>query len=78
MKAYEKAIELQPEFFDALYNLGALHFNRGLMMLQEAEDRLRETQDFAQYEEDEKEIRENWKNDTTVPGRSIRADRRRP
>ncbi len=60
VKAYEKAIELNPEFFDALYNLGALHFNQGLMMLQEAEDRLRETQDFARYEEDEKEIRKHW------------------
>ncbi len=62
VKAYENAIELNPEFFDALYNLGALHFNQGLMMLQEAEDRLRETQDFARYEEDEKEIREHWIN----------------
>ncbi len=62
VKAYEQAIELKPDFFDALYNLGALYFNQGLLMLEEAEERLRETQDFAQYEEDEKEIRETWKN----------------
>lgn len=62
VKAYEKAIELKPDFFDALYNLGALYFNQGLLLLQEAEDRLRETQDFAQYEEDEKEVRQTWEN----------------
>ncbi len=62
VKAYETAIELEPELFDAIYNLGALYFNRGLMLLQEAENRLRENQDFAQYEEDEKEIREVWMN----------------
>lgn len=28
--AYKKAIELQPDFFDAIYNLGALYFNRGV------------------------------------------------
>jgi len=59
-KAYEKALELEPEYFDALYNLGALYFNKGLEMLEEAEDRLRATQDFQQYEEDEKEVREVW------------------
>ncbi len=60
VKAYEQAIELEPEFFDALYNLGALYFNKGLDLFEEAEERLRETQDFAQYEEDEKEVREIW------------------
>ncbi len=29
-KAYKKAIELNPDFFDAIYNLGALYFNRGV------------------------------------------------
>lgn len=60
VKAYEKAIELDPDYFDAVYNLGALYFNKGLSLFEEAEDRLRETQDFAQYEEDEKEVRKAW------------------
>ncbi|NND77924.1 MAG: tetratricopeptide repeat protein [Flavobacteriales bacterium] len=30
IEAYTKAIELDPEYFDAFYNLGALHFNRGV------------------------------------------------
>lgn len=27
--SYKKALELKPDYFDALYNLGALYFNRG-------------------------------------------------
>jgi tetratricopeptide (TPR) repeat protein len=27
--AYKKAIELKPDFFDAIYNLGAMYFNQG-------------------------------------------------
>lgn len=30
LKAYEKAIELKPDYFDAYYNLGAYIFNRGV------------------------------------------------
>ncbi len=60
VKAYEKALELEPEYFDATYNLGALYFNRGLQLFEEAENRLRETQDFARYEQDEQEFREVW------------------
>ena len=29
-KAYLKAIELKPDYFDAYYNLGALFFNKGV------------------------------------------------
>ncbi len=60
VKAYEKALELNPDYFDAMYNLGALYFNKGLMLFEEAEERLRATQDFARYEQDEKEFREIW------------------
>lgn len=35
-KAYKKAIELNPEFFDALFNLGALYFNNGVSLIEEA------------------------------------------
>ena len=36
MSSYIKAIELNPEFFDAQYNLAALYFNQGVKMLEEA------------------------------------------
>ncbi len=60
VKAYEKALELNPDYFDAMYNLGALYFNKGLVLFERAEERIRETQDFARYEEDEKVFREIW------------------
>jgi tetratricopeptide (TPR) repeat protein len=34
--AYTKAIELDPNFFDAYYNLGALHYNKGVKYQEEA------------------------------------------
>lgn len=34
--AYNKAIELKPDFFDAVYNLAALYFNKGVEFLEEA------------------------------------------
>ena len=60
VKAYENAIELQPDFFDAVYNLGVLYFNRGIRIFEEAEEQLRETHDFAQYQEEEKEFKQAW------------------
>lgn len=60
IKAYESAIELKPDYFDAVYNLGVLYFNRGIRIFEEAEERLRETHDFAHYQEDEKEFKEAW------------------
>ncbi len=60
VQAYEKALELRPDYFDAMYNLGALYFNKGLMLFEDAEQRLRKTQDFAQYQKDEEEFREIW------------------
>jgi Flp pilus assembly protein TadD len=32
IKAYEKAIAIDSEYFDAVYNLGALYFNQGVEM----------------------------------------------
>ncbi|TVR40752.1 MAG: tetratricopeptide repeat protein [Bacteroidia bacterium] len=60
ISAYKQALEIDPNYFDAMFNLGALHFNKGLRLFEEAEERLRATHDFAQYEEDEKEIRKIW------------------
>jgi tetratricopeptide (TPR) repeat protein len=34
--AYKKAIDLKPDYFDAYYNLGALYFNEGAKMANEA------------------------------------------
>ncbi len=59
-KAYSKAIELNPDYFDAVYNLGVLYFNRGIKFYEEADERLRETHNFAQYEKDEQQFREIW------------------
>ncbi len=36
VKAYAKAIEIDPKFFDAHYNLGAVYFNNGVKMVEEA------------------------------------------
>ena len=60
VKAYEKAIELKPDYFDAVYNLGVLYFNRGIRIFEESEERLRETHDFAQYQKDEEKFKEAW------------------
>ncbi len=59
-EAYHKALELNPDYFDVIYNLGVLHFNKGLMLLQEAEETLRQTHDFAAYQEEEEAIIEVW------------------
>ncbi len=60
IKAYETAIELKPDYFDAIYNLGALYFNEGIKLFVEDEERLRETMDFNAYQEEEKKIKEVW------------------
>ncbi len=41
IKAYKRAIELNPEYFDAYYNLGALYFNEGIRLFVEADNILR-------------------------------------
>lgn len=35
-KAYSSAVEIDPNFFDAYYNLGAVYFNRGVKYVEEA------------------------------------------
>jgi len=37
MESYNTAIELKPEYFEALYNLGALHYNEAARILKEAD-----------------------------------------
>jgi tetratricopeptide (TPR) repeat protein len=60
IKAYEQAIELNPDYFDAVYNLGVMYFNKGIRIFDEADENLRQTHDFAQYEKDEKAFKEVW------------------
>ncbi len=36
-KAYKKAIELNPKYYDALFNLGATYYNRGVEKLKECD-----------------------------------------
>ncbi|MFO8055504.1 MAG: tetratricopeptide repeat protein [Bacteroidales bacterium] len=38
VKNYKKAIELKEDYFDAIYNLGALYFNKGVELLSQAND----------------------------------------
>jgi tetratricopeptide (TPR) repeat protein len=35
-KSYKKSIELNSEYYDALFNLGALYFNAGVELLEQA------------------------------------------
>ncbi len=60
VKAYERAIEIDDEYVDAYYNLGALYFNEGIRIFEEAEEELRETRDFQQYQKAEERINEMW------------------
>jgi tetratricopeptide (TPR) repeat protein len=58
--AYQKAIELEPNYFDAIYNLGVLYFNEGIRIFEEADQKLRATHDFRAYEKEEERFREKW------------------
>lgn len=60
IEAYENAIKLNPDYFDAVYNLGVLYFNKGIRIFEEADESLRQTHDFAQYEKDEERFLAVW------------------
>lgn len=59
-KRYRQAIEIDENYFDAIFNLGVLYFNEGIRIYEEADARLRATQDFRRYEEDEKMFIQAW------------------
>lgn len=66
VKAYEKAIELNPEYFDAIYNLGALHFNEGIQLFLEADNILRggyTTENLEKASKLEEKSKEIWSED---------------
>lgn len=55
-QAYLKAIELKTDYFDAIYNLGALYYNEGLRLFLIAQN----ITDLKLYTEKEKEFLDYW------------------
>ncbi|MFP4094233.1 MAG: tetratricopeptide repeat protein [Cyclobacteriaceae bacterium] len=53
---YKKAIELDPDYFDAVFNLAAFHYNQAAEVLKEAND-----MDLKDYEKRGKEVEEKAK-----------------
>lgn len=63
LAAYKKAIELNPDYFDAIYNLGVLYFNEGIRIFEAADLKLRRnptTAGFRAYQAEEKRFQEQW------------------
>jgi tetratricopeptide (TPR) repeat protein len=63
IKAYARAIEIDPDYFDAIYNLGVIHFNEGIRIFEAADAKLRKnptTAGFREYEREEKRFQEQW------------------
>jgi len=61
--AYTRAIELDSNYFDAIYNLGVIHFNEGIRIFEAADARLRKNPTaagFREYEKEEKRFQEQW------------------
>jgi tetratricopeptide (TPR) repeat protein len=66
IKAYKKAIELKPDYFDANYNLGALYFNEGIQKFVEADNILRSgytNENLRKSSELEERSKEIWRED---------------
>lgn len=57
VKAYENAIAVDPEYFDAVYNLGAMYFNQAVEMNNKAND----IQDNKKYDAARAEAKEVFK-----------------
>lgn len=53
--AYKRALELDPNYFDAVYNLGALYFNKGVEM-NSAANEIEDNQEYAAEKERVKEV----------------------
>ena len=58
IEAYEKALDVKPDYFDANYNLGALYFNRAVESFNVANDmwrpRMTKAQEASQKAEENK------------------------
>ncbi|MDP4266799.1 MAG: tetratricopeptide repeat protein [Bacteroidota bacterium] len=59
-KSYKKAIELKQDYFDAYYNLGALYFNDGVKIFDNA-NKLDPTTEQAKYEAEKAKFEERFK-----------------
>lgn len=58
-KAYLKAIELDPKYFDAYYNVGAMFFNKGVEVFQYANDKIA-PDDFEAYNKAKEQYMGHW------------------
>ena len=62
---YQKALDIKPDYYDALYNLGALYFNASLKINKELQniplDKMGNYMDKAKAEELEAKIKEQYK-----------------
>ncbi len=59
-KYYKQSIEKKPDYFDGIFNLGVLYFNKGIRIYEQADADLRRTQDFRQYEKDSEKFQAAW------------------
>ncbi len=59
-KYYLQSIEKKPDYFDGIFNLGVLYFNKGIRIYEQADADLRQTQNFRQYEQDAVVFQEAW------------------
>jgi tetratricopeptide (TPR) repeat protein len=57
-KSYKKAIDLKPDYFDAVYEIGALYFNDGIRLYQEADKMVN---DMDKYNVMKTKFEQRWK-----------------
>ncbi len=53
---YKKAIEIDPQFFNALYNVGVIYYNKGV----EQQNKANELSDYKKFESKKKEAEVFW------------------
>ncbi len=66
INSYKTAIELKPDYFDAIYNLGALYFNQGIQLFVKADDILRQgysNENLKKANELEERSKRIWRED---------------
>ena len=56
--SYKKSIELKPDYFDAIYEIGALYFNDGIRLYQEADKMVN---DMDKYNVMKTKFEQRWK-----------------
>jgi len=71
-KAYLKAIEIKPDYFDAVFNLGALYFNQGVKFAEEATQiPPKEDRDGSKYEAKMKLADQEFKRSIPIMERAL-------